>query len=199
MTNMPELQTDRLFIRPLVMEDLEAVNHLLDIELAGTAHYGDAQKAYQKRKHWMEWAVQNTEALAELKQPPYGERAVILQATDQLIGLVGYVPCLAPFKQVFNQDDSEHAPYTTEMGLYYAFSPAHQKEGYATEAVKALIDYAFNHLLLGQIVATTEADNEASLRVMEKLGMAVYRNPLLTPEWLQCVGVLKNPAFTKEA
>jgi ribosomal-protein-alanine N-acetyltransferase len=66
--------------------------------------------------------------LAKLYQPPYGERAIILRSSGQLIGAIGYVPCLAPFEQLSSlrspQTGDGLCPHTTEFGLYYALSPA---------------------------------------------------------------------------
>ncbi len=55
-----------------------------------------------------------------------------------------------------------------------------------------MVHYAFRHLRLKRIVATTTYDNTASLGVMRKLGMRVEKNPHLEPPWLQVVGVLEN-------
>jgi aminoglycoside 6'-N-acetyltransferase len=55
----------------------------------------------------------------------------------------------------------------------YTIAPAAQGHGYATEAVTALVDYAFT--MLGAEVARAYADegNTASRRVMEKVGMVL--------------------------
>ncbi len=45
-------------------------------------------------------------------------------------------------------------------------------QGYATEAARAVADFAFNDLKLKEIVAFTVHDNTRSIHVMEKLGMA---------------------------
>jgi RimJ/RimL family protein N-acetyltransferase len=57
------------------------------------------------------------------------------------------------------------------MKLGYTISPAFQGRGYATEAVAALVDYAFD--VLGADVARIYANgaNAASIRVAEKVGM----------------------------
>jgi hypothetical protein len=44
------------------------------------------------------------------------------------------------------------------------------------------------------VVATTAYVNEASQRVMARLGMRVERNPCPDPPWFQVVGTLDNPA-----
>jgi ribosomal-protein-alanine N-acetyltransferase len=77
-----------------------------------------------------------------------------------------------------------------EVGLYWAVAPRHQRRGYAAEAGRALADYALGQLGLWRIVATTDHDNLASQRVMQKLGMALHRNPGGEPPYFQVVGVL---------
>jgi len=53
----------------------------------------------------------------------------------------------------------------------FTFAPAFQKQGYATEAVKGLLDYMSGELHLHRVVATCEVENEASVRLLERLGM----------------------------
>ncbi len=136
------------------------------------------------------------EELARLHQPPYGDRAIVLKDTGRLIGACGLAPSLDAFGQLpaFQAADADRwRGYTSpEVGLYYAVSPAYQRQGYATEAARALIDYAFTHLRLRRIVATTTYDNAASMAVMRRLGMHIERNPYPDPPWLQVVGVLEN-------
>jgi RimJ/RimL family protein N-acetyltransferase len=193
---MPTLETARLRIRPFVMEDLPDVHRLLDVELREADLGADESGTLADRARWLQWTVLNYEQLARLRQPPYGDRAVMLKSTGQLIGACGFVPCLNPFEQlpIFA---SAGAPvgqslYTTEFGLFYAISPAQQRQGYATEAAQALVEYAFRHLSLKRVVATTGHENRASIGVMRKLGMRIERNPRDEPPWLQMVGVLEN-------
>ena len=87
---------------------------------------------------------------------------------------------------------SERARAREEIGLYYAFDPAYHGHGYATEAARGLIDFAFTALHLGRIVATTEYTNERSQAVMRRLGMTLARNPFPDPFWFQVVGILEN-------
>jgi RimJ/RimL family protein N-acetyltransferase len=46
-----------------------------------------------------------------------------------------------------------------------------QGKGFATEGARAIVDFAFNQLCLSEAVAITALPNQASRRVMEKLGM----------------------------
>jgi RimJ/RimL family protein N-acetyltransferase len=58
---------------------------------------------------------------------------------------------------------------TQEIG--WVISPACQNRGYATEAARALMAFAFGPLRRHRLVATCQPENAASWRVMEKLGM----------------------------
>jgi ribosomal-protein-alanine N-acetyltransferase len=166
MTEMPPLETARLLIRPFVMEDLTDIHRLLDVELREADLRTDNMETLAERAQWLRWTVLNYEQLARLRQPPYGDRAVVLRRTGQLIGACGFVPCLNPFEQLpgFASGDRSGEPglSSTEFGLFYAISPAHQRRGYATEAAQAMVDTAFRHLRLRRVVATTTVENIAS-------------------------------------
>jgi RimJ/RimL family protein N-acetyltransferase len=49
--------------------------------------------------------------------------------------------------------------------------PAHQGHGYATEAARPFLDFAFGTLGLHRVIGHLDARNAASARVLEKLGM----------------------------
>lgn len=53
----------------------------------------------------------------------------------------------------------------------YMLAPQVWGQGYATEAATAVMQYAFSHLKLDRLIATTRPDNERSIHVLEKLGM----------------------------
>jgi ribosomal-protein-alanine N-acetyltransferase len=146
----------------------------------------------------LEWTILGYEQLAKLHQPPYGDRAIVLKRTGELVGACGFSPCLAPFERLPSlQRDGQRVGrdrYLPEVGLYWAVSAAHRRQGYATEAARVLIGYAFGGLNLGHIIATTDYANTASIGVMRKLGMRLERNPSPEPHWFQVVGVLERPA-----
>ncbi len=62
-------------------------------------------------------------------------------------------------------------PPRTEAHLGYVFDPAYGGHGYATEAVSAMVAYAFDRLGVRRITAGCFADNLASVRILEKVGM----------------------------
>lgn len=53
----------------------------------------------------------------------------------------------------------------------YQLLPSWWGNGYATEAVQCVIEYAFNELKLPKIIAETQTANASSIRLLEKLGM----------------------------
>ena len=193
---MRPLETDRLVIRPFVMDDLDAIHRILDIELAEAETGTEGAKTHEERASWLQWTVLAYEELARLHQPPYGDRALALRGTREVVGACGYVPCLAPFNQIPALRLSTNPTPThmsTEFGLYWAISPAHQCRGYATEAARAMIAYAFAELDLARVVATTSYNNAPSIGVMRKVGMQIENNPYPDPPWFQVVGVLHHP------
>ncbi len=57
------------------------------------------------------------------------------------------------------------------LELGYEVLRAYHNQGYATEAVQALVDFAFTQLEIKKVTAHTPEDNAASIQIMEKLGM----------------------------
>jgi [ribosomal protein S5]-alanine N-acetyltransferase len=53
----------------------------------------------------------------------------------------------------------------------YTITPAFQRRGYATEATRALVDYAFDTLDADVVRAYPSAENLLSIRVAENVGM----------------------------
>jgi RimJ/RimL family protein N-acetyltransferase len=61
------------------------------------------------------------------------------------------------------------AALQAEIG--YTFNPAYAGKGYATEAVRAVIDLSFGTFGLHRIFARLDAQNTGSVGVVERLGM----------------------------
>lgn len=188
------LETSRLIIRAFHPDDLHVIHRILDLTFGDGSKIAD-KAALTERREWLEWSRLSAEWLPKMFQPPYGDRAVVLKHTDQVIGAVGYVPCFDVFEQIpgLSRGDLLSVYRVAEMGLFWAVDPDQQRHGYATEAAQALIDFAFQQLRVKRLIATTEYDNAASLGVMRKLGMCIERNPFPEPPWLQVVGILEHP------
>ncbi len=113
--------------------------------------------AVAKLQMWENYSLENARNLItqmqELGQPTqhhWYQIAVTLEG--QLIGDLA-----------FKLEDRQ-----AELG--YSFDPQFQGRGYATEAITALLEYAFSTLALHRIHATTDPRNTASIRLLEKLG-----------------------------
>jgi [ribosomal protein S5]-alanine N-acetyltransferase len=60
---------------------------------------------------------------------------------------------------------------TGEVELGYTLARASWGRGYATEAASACLAAGLAHLGVGRIIAVVDEENEASLRVAERIGM----------------------------
>lgn len=65
----------------------------------------------------------------------------------------------------------QHEWTGAEAGMGYLIDPAHAGRGYATHLARALLDLAFGDVGVRRVTAGCFADNVASWRIMEKLGM----------------------------
>jgi len=81
---------------------------------------------------------------------------------------------LAGFKGIPNEEGS------TEIG--YGIDPAYQNKGYTSEAVQALVNWAFQHPFCKSVTATT-VKNPASRRLLEKLGAHLVAEDDTSTSW----------------
>lgn len=89
----------------------------------------------------------------------WGLWAVEVKDGPQFIGFVG-----------LNEVDFE-AHFTPAVEVGWRLARQHWGNGYATEAARAAVDFAFQELALQEIVSMTTVANERSRRVMGRLGM----------------------------
>ncbi len=85
--------------------------------------------------------------------------AVCLKGSEEFIGFIH-----------FNQIDAADGPV---YGLGFIFHPDHQGLGYATEACRAVLEFGFFRLGVKCLVTGTAQANQASMRLLEKLGFHV--------------------------
>jgi RimJ/RimL family protein N-acetyltransferase len=188
---MPTLETHRLWVRRFTRADVDVVASLHDDCFCSGPRAA--------REAWLDWTVLNYAALEQLRQPPYGDYAIALKETGEVVGSVGLVPTFGPFESLpsfrarLREEPARREHFTPEMGLFWAVAAAHRRRGYASEAATALAQFAFYKLCAARLVATTEHANAASIAVMKRLGMSVERNPQPKPPWFQTVGILFKP------
>jgi RimJ/RimL family protein N-acetyltransferase len=146
------LRTARLTLRRFRPEDLEAF----------LAYRNDPEVArYQGWPVPMDEAAGRAfieEAAAAIISPAGGggQVAVALAATNELLGDL--------YLGRFGGDPRQGM-------LGYSLARRHQGRGYAGEAARALLGYAFDTLGLHRMVATVDVRNTASVALLERLGM----------------------------
>ncbi len=82
------------------------------------------------------------------------QRAIRLRDSGELIGDLG-----------LHFVDAD----TVELGI--SLAPAHQRQGYAHEAVEVMLDFVFGGLHKRRVVALVDPRNLACIRLLEGLGM----------------------------
>lgn len=152
MNDFPRLETERLILRGYELADLD--------ELA--ASYADPEVVRYLAQGQTRTRAECEERMATVMYRWNTYRlplwAVTLKATGRWIGRCGFQP---------KEDD---APDVVELAYSYArWTWGH---GYATEAARACIDYAFTVMGWDRVIARARPGNHASLRVLEKLGFA---------------------------
>lgn len=180
------LETEHLIIRPFSMGDLDAAHRLLDGEL-------DWAGDLEERASWLRFCIRLAE---NWRNPPQGYRAVALKGTGEVIGKCGFF-CylLTPAERTLFgrvEGDRPHAFNTLAMGIGYGLARGHRGRGHATEAVRALIRFAFAELRVDAIWARTTHDNRRSRALMERVGMITAANPD-PASWPGVVGRIGHP------
>jgi RimJ/RimL family protein N-acetyltransferase len=145
---MTTLETNRLILRPFQETDLDDLCALYsDPDVMRYLNAGALNRD--------ETAVRLQRMLDHWQTHGYGVWAVIHKKDDRFIGRCGIA-------NVHDFADRE---------LVYTFARAYWGQGYATEAARAALDYAFTYLKLPRVIALAVADNLASRNVMRKLAM----------------------------
>jgi ribosomal-protein-alanine N-acetyltransferase len=80
--------------------------------------------------------------------------------------------------------DVNYAPEHARAELGYVLSREHRGKGLMPEAVRAVIRFGFGRMELNRIQARCVAENTASARVMEKVGMT-YEGTLRESEYIK--------------
>lgn len=143
------IETDRLILRRLTMDDLTDLHHILS-DPESMKHYPKPFDLDQSRS-WIAWNIENYSKYG------FGLWAVVLKKDNQFIGDCGIT------MQNINGD------IVPEIG--YHINRRNANKGYATEAAQACMKYAFEILKFGQIYSYMKYTNIPSQRVAEKNGM----------------------------
>lgn len=154
---MPErMETERLVLRKPRMDDAPII-------FTGWAQDREVTRYLTWRPHQQ---IQETEAflqncLSAWKDETRFPYMIVLKETNEVIGMID--PRIEGIK----------------VGIGYGAARAYWGNGYVTEATRAIIDWAWQQPSIYRVYATTDVDNVASRRVLERVGM-------------QCEGVLRR-------
>jgi RimJ/RimL family protein N-acetyltransferase len=156
MSEFERLDTTRLMIRHLRESDLETlVNYRSDNEANRWQIWSenDIARGYDTARGAA--LIERTASKSPFAVDDSFQFGVALRSTDQLIGDV-YLGMDKTGRQA-------------ELG--YTFDKQMQGKGYATEALTKLLDHVFLEIGLHRVHATTDPRNEASVRLLRRLGM----------------------------
>lgn len=149
MTEVPRIETDRLLLRPFVFRDAERVRRLagdpaVALMTDRIPHPYDEGLAEA-------WIATHAELVASRRSLPF----CIELEEEGLIGAVGL----------------ELEPDHRRAELGYWIGRPYWGVGYATEACRSVVSYGFREMGLRRIYGRHLAENHASGRVLEKVGM----------------------------
>jgi RimJ/RimL family protein N-acetyltransferase len=142
------METKRLILREYRMDDLDAVHqYCVDPEVLKYMLWGPNSRS--DTRQFIEMAI------IESTQDPRSvyNLAILDKASETLIGGISL----------------SHHLGTGEIG--WILNRKAWKQGYGTEAAQAMIRFGFESLIFDRIIATCDAENTGSSRIMEKCGM----------------------------
>lgn len=147
------LETERLFLRPMGADDLDALARVL-CDPETMRHYPAPFDRFQVQQ----WIDRNERHLAEFGCSLY---SLVLKQTGEVIG-----DCGLSWKDVDGQRELEIG-YHVRRDLW--------GRGLATESARACLQDGFTRIGVKRIIALIRPENLQSRRVAEKIGMAIDR------------------------
>lgn len=150
MAPFESILTSRTLIRRLHMADLDALVAYRSLPDVCWMQLWDSYDHQQGRK-----LIEGMDGLEPFTAGDSFQFGVELKATSELIGDL-----------YFKLDE---AGKQAEIG--YTFDPRFQGQGLATEAVRALVNFAFKEKELHRIYGIADPRNTPSIKLMQRLGM----------------------------
>lgn len=143
------METERLSLRRLTRQDLDALCRIMGKpEVMYAWEHGFSRSEVRK---WI------NRQLTRYKKDGSGYLALVLKETGTIIGQAGLM------KSEINGSEETEAGYILDDACWH--------KGYATEAAGRCLEYAFSCLGLDSVCCSIRPENEASVRVAERLGM----------------------------
>lgn len=168
------LETERLILRNLSEEDLDSLVELdSDLEVMRYINGGMAVSRQAISHDFLPYAKSYDQ------QEHYGFWAMVDKSSQEFIGWIFLRPEV-DFELLRQLNFAE--PDATEIG--YRIRRSSWNQGYTTEATKALIERSFRESNIAKISAWALKENRASTRVMEKAGLKLQQEYLVTADML---------------
>jgi RimJ/RimL family protein N-acetyltransferase len=145
------LETKRLLLRRLVIDDLDALFALYSDEEI-RRYFPEGTLTYEETKEELEWFLNGHPHYPEL-----GLWATIYRETGQFSGRCGLLPWTIDGRN--------------EVEVAYLLDKKFWGQGLATEAAQAILHYGFEQLKLSRLICLIDRENQASIRVATKIGM----------------------------
>ena len=144
--------TARLTIRRASDGDIEAIWRFRQLE---------------EVSRWLTRAPSTLDDLrAQLSEPGSLEKTLVVERDGEVIG-----DLMLAVDDAWAQAEVADRARHVQARLGWAIDPSYGGQGYATEAVHELLRICFEELGLRRVVAECFAANEASWRLMERVGM----------------------------
>ncbi|WP_433832875.1 GNAT family N-acetyltransferase [Actinoplanes sp. CA-015351] len=168
------LHTDRLSLRPATVDDAVATWHFR--RRADVSHWiTRAPATLDEHRTWFE-------------APDTLARTLVIEHQGAVVGDI-----MVKIEDAWAQAEIAERARGAQAELGWVLDPGHTGRGYATEAVRELLRLCFEDLGLRRVTAVCFAANEASWRLMERVGMRREFHTLQdslhrSGEWLDCLG-----------
>ncbi|PCJ66570.1 MAG: GNAT family N-acetyltransferase [Bacteroidetes bacterium] len=150
--NKNKIESSRLILRLIKTSDLDSIHELLSLPETDKYNALGIPKNSLETKSLIEpWVTENE--LSEINNYTFAIETI---QNNQFIGLFG----LKLGNKKYNRGE-----------IWYKIHSDFWNNGYATESLKAIINFGFNTLNLHRIEAGCAVDNISSVKVLEKVGM----------------------------
>jgi ribosomal-protein-alanine N-acetyltransferase len=183
LTVMEPLETQRLLLRHFAPADADDIYRAVYSDAEVCRYYCGQTRHKSTIPEWIIYRSHQS------RGNDFGLLAIELKAEHRVIGLCGLQAYVGDWLRFESEPDRIDHPL--EVELTYALERRSCGNGYATEACRALIDFAFNELKLRRLVTGRNPANTAAMRLQARLGMRMERNSRQT--FCDWVGVLDNP------
>jgi ribosomal-protein-alanine N-acetyltransferase len=143
------LETERLILRNWVLADAQKLFEICaDADVMKYLGAGKPYETIEQANDFLCWAE------SYQKENGFCRWAVLLKENREIIGSCGFA--------------RPHG--TEEIELGYLLDKKFWGRGFATEATRACLQYGFEQLKFNETIATTDLENVASQKVLEKIG-----------------------------